>query len=179
MDSGASYHFTMDINDFDTLEDDDTEVSLGDGSVVKIKQKGSVKVRVEGVDLTLTNVKYMPSAEFCILSPGYLTEKGAKVIFYNGGVDIFLNNRCIAQGQQIRTLYWVSMQSHFYLAMDDVTSRGLILLDLSVFFVARRSQGLLLLLYQSPMGLETTPNFWTWVIIHHLRGRSSWNSSTV
>ena len=41
-----------------------------------------------------------------------------------------------------------------------VTSQGLVLLDLSVFFVARRSRGLRLLLNQTPMGSETTPNFW-------------------
>jgi hypothetical protein len=77
VDSGASHHFTPDITDFDTLEDDDTEVSLGDGSLVKITQKGTVKLRVEGIDLTLTNVKYMPKCKIHILSPGSLIEKGA------------------------------------------------------------------------------------------------------
>jgi hypothetical protein len=77
VDSGASHHFTPDITDFDTLEDDDTEVSLGDGSLVKITQKGTVKLRVEGIDLTLTNVKYMPKCKIYILSPGSLIEKGA------------------------------------------------------------------------------------------------------
>jgi hypothetical protein len=47
VDSGASHHFTPDITNFNTLEDDDTEVSLGDGSLVKITQKGTVKLRVE------------------------------------------------------------------------------------------------------------------------------------
>jgi transposase InsO family protein len=118
VDSGALHHFTPDITDFDTLEDDDTEVSLGDGSLVNVTQKGSVKLRVEGIDLTLTNVKYMPKCEFRILSPGSLIEKGAQVNFYNGGIDIFLNNRCIAQGQRIRSLYWVFMQLHLNLSMD-------------------------------------------------------------
>jgi hypothetical protein len=118
VDSGASHHFTPDITNFDTLEDDDTEVSLGDGSLVKITQKGTVKLRVEGLDLTLTNVKYMPKCKIRILSPGSLIEKGARVIFYNGGVDIFLDKRCIAQGQQIGSLYWVFMQPHLNLSMD-------------------------------------------------------------
>jgi hypothetical protein len=77
VDSGASHHFTPDITDFDTLEDDDTEVSLGDGSLVKITQKGTVKLRVEGIDLTLTNVKYMPKCKIRILSPGSLIRKGS------------------------------------------------------------------------------------------------------
>jgi hypothetical protein len=118
VDSGASHHFTPDITDFDTLEDDDTEVSLGDGSLVKITQKGTVKLRVEGIDLTLTNVKYMPKCKICILSPGSLIEKGARAVFYNGGVDIFLDKRCIAQGQQIGSLYWVFMQPHLNLSVD-------------------------------------------------------------
>jgi hypothetical protein len=71
-------------------------------------------------------------ALFCGLSPpldksrtvvtvrdtGSLIEKGAQVVFYNGGVDIFLNKRCIAQGQQIRSLYWVFMQPQLNLLMD-------------------------------------------------------------
>jgi hypothetical protein len=77
VDSGASYHFTPEITDFETLEADSTQVSLGDRTVVNITQKGSVKLRVEGLDLTLTNVKYMPKCEFRILSPGSLIEKGA------------------------------------------------------------------------------------------------------
>jgi hypothetical protein len=40
VDSGASYHFTPEITDFDTLEADNTQVSLGDGTVVNITQKG-------------------------------------------------------------------------------------------------------------------------------------------
>jgi hypothetical protein len=118
VDSGASHHFTPDITDFDTLEDDDTEVSLGDRSLVKITQKGTVKLRVEGLDLTLTNVKYMPKCKIRILSPGSLIEKGARAVFYNGGVDIFLDKRCIAQGQQISSLYWVFMQPHLNLSVD-------------------------------------------------------------
>jgi transposase InsO family protein len=118
VDSGASHHFTPDITDFDTLEDDDTEVSLGDGSLVKITQKGTVKLRVEGIDLTLTNVKYMPKCKIRILSLGSLIEKGARAVFYNGGIDIFLDKRCIAQGQQIGSLYWVFMQPHLNLSMD-------------------------------------------------------------
>jgi hypothetical protein len=118
VDSGASHHFTPDITDFDTLEDDDTEVSLGDRSLVKITQKGTVKLRVEGIDLTLTNVKYMPKCKICILSPGSLIEKGARAVFYNGGIDIFLDKRCIAQGQQIGSLYWVFMQPHLNLSVD-------------------------------------------------------------
>jgi hypothetical protein len=118
VDSGASHHFTPDITDFDTLEDDDTEVSLGDGSLVKITQKGTVKLRVEGLDLTLTNVKYMPKCKIRILSPGSLIEKGARAVFYNGGIDIFLDKRCIAQGQQIGSLYWVFMQPHLNLSVD-------------------------------------------------------------
>jgi hypothetical protein len=112
VDSRASHHFTPDMTNFDTLEDDDTAVSLGDRSLVKITQKGTVKLRVEGLDLTLANVKYMPKCKICILSPGSLIEKGAQAIFYNGGVDIFLDKRCIAQGQQIGSLYWVFMQPH-------------------------------------------------------------------
>jgi hypothetical protein len=118
VDSRASHHFTPDITDFDTLEDDDTEVSLGDRSLVKITQKGTVKLRVEGLDLTLTNVKYMPKCKIRILSPGSLIEKGARAVFYNGGVDIFLDKRCIAQGQQIGSLYWVFMQPDLNLSMD-------------------------------------------------------------
>jgi hypothetical protein len=118
VDSGASHHFTPDITDFDTLEDDDTEVSLGDRSLVKITQKGTVKLRVEGLDLTLTNVKYMPKCKIRILSPGSLIEKGARAVFYNGGIDIFLDKRCIAQGQQIGSLYWVFMQPHLNLSVD-------------------------------------------------------------
>jgi transposase InsO family protein len=97
---------------------DDTEVSLGDGSLVKITQKGTVKLGVEGLDLTLTNVKYMPKCKTRILSPGSLIEKGARAVFYNGGVDIFLDKRCIAQGQQIGSLYWVFMQPHLNLSVD-------------------------------------------------------------
>jgi hypothetical protein len=118
VDSRASHHFTPDITDFDTLEDDDTEVSLGDRSLVKITQKGTVKLRVEGLDLTLTNVKYMPKCKIRILSPGSLIEKGARAVFYNGGMDIFLEKRCIAQGQQIGSLYWVFMQPHLNLSVD-------------------------------------------------------------
>jgi hypothetical protein len=118
VDSEASHHFTPDITDFDTLEDDDTEVSLGDRSLVKITQKGTVKLRVEGLDLTLTNVKYMPKCKIRILSPGSLIEKGARAVFYNGGIDIFLDKRCIAQGQQIGSLYWVFMQPHLNLSVD-------------------------------------------------------------
>jgi hypothetical protein len=40
VDSGASHHFTPDITDFDTLEDDDTEVSLGDSITCQNHSEG-------------------------------------------------------------------------------------------------------------------------------------------
>jgi hypothetical protein len=41
--SSASSHFTHDLNDFDTLEDCQIEVTIGDGSLVKCTKKGTVK----------------------------------------------------------------------------------------------------------------------------------------
>jgi hypothetical protein len=98
VDSRATSHFTHDLSDFDTLEDCKSEVAIGNGTLVKLTKKGTVKFWTDGGHyVTLTDVKYMPEGHFHILSPGALISKGAKANFYKGGVDITFGDKCIFQ----------------------------------------------------------------------------------
>jgi hypothetical protein len=71
-----------------------------------------------GFDLTFTDVKYMPEGDHCILSPGALISKCAHANFYNGGVDIMFNNKCIIQGQQVGNLYFTWTKPQLKLSVN-------------------------------------------------------------
>jgi hypothetical protein len=72
----------------------------------------------EGVELTLTDVKYLPEGNFRIISPGALISKGARAVFYNGGVEISVGKKCIIQGQQFGNLYYAFATPQLNLSVD-------------------------------------------------------------
>jgi hypothetical protein len=68
-DSGANYHMFKELEFFDTLVPATGKVILGDGKTsLEIKGIGTIKLNIEGHDLTVDNVRYTPELSESIYS---------------------------------------------------------------------------------------------------------------
>ena len=82
LDNGASNHMTGHREKFKNLDESITgQVKFGDGSLVHIKGKGSVKMACRnGEERELKEVYYIPTLRSNIISLGQLSEEGNRVV---------------------------------------------------------------------------------------------------
>ena len=81
LDNGASNHMTGQRSKFRDLDEKITgQVKFGDGSMVRIKGKGSISFKCKtGEERLLKEVYYIPSLCNNIISLGQLSEEGDKI----------------------------------------------------------------------------------------------------
>lgn len=112
VDSGASSHMTSDRQFFTMLDESSApDVFLADGTAVKSAGCGEGKVYgVDGcggmVEITLTDVLYVPSLNCGLLSVTKLTSRGFTVVCKESGCDICDDSgKVIAKGVRAGSLY--------------------------------------------------------------------------
>ena len=86
LDSGASVHISPNPDIFTSIINCEPKpIFLANGAVMMVEGTGEVRLRLEGeqgpTTLTLTDVNYVPSASFQLISVGRLADKGHKLTF--------------------------------------------------------------------------------------------------
>ncbi|KAK1381042.1 putative zinc finger, CCHC-type [Heracleum sosnowskyi] len=90
LDNGASNHMTGNREKFESLDRSvKGEVKFGDGSLVKIEGKGSIRITCKnGETRFLQGLYFIPTLRSNIISLGQLSEEGNRVV-----IDVFANQR--------------------------------------------------------------------------------------
>ncbi|KAK8934943.1 hypothetical protein KSP39_PZI014634 [Platanthera zijinensis] len=80
LDTGASNHMCGEKELFTSLEPNGGDVSFGDASKISVEGKGVIAVTMNGKEVLINDVFYMPGLRSNILSLGQLVEKGYRVL---------------------------------------------------------------------------------------------------
>jgi len=82
----------------------DEHVSLGDGTICKVHDRGIVYIKIlvnnQWLESKLENVLYMPDLNKNLFSVGACMSKNYRVIFKDKSVKLLLDNELMAQGVQ-------------------------------------------------------------------------------
>lgn len=91
LDNGASNHMTGCREKFESLDKTKKgQVKFGDGSLVKIEGKGSIRIKCKnGETRILQGVYYIPTLRSNIISLGQLSEEGNRVVLNGGSLWIY------------------------------------------------------------------------------------------
>lgn len=94
LDNGASNHMTGHREKFETLDKTVRgEVKFGDGSLVQIEGKGSIRIVCKNGEIrVLDGVYYIPTLRSNIISLGQLSEEGNRVVM--NGENLWVYDRC-------------------------------------------------------------------------------------
>ncbi|KAK8938543.1 hypothetical protein KSP39_PZI011604 [Platanthera zijinensis] len=84
LDTGASNHMCGEKELFTSLEPNGGEVSFGDASKISVEGRGVVAVVLNGKEVLINDVFYVPGLRSNILSLGQLVEKGYRVLLRDG-----------------------------------------------------------------------------------------------
>lgn len=116
VDSGCSDHFVANsevLLGYKKLKVPKRICAAKSGVTLEATGVGYIKVitHVNGVSIpgVFKSVYHVPEVRKNLLSVSQLEEKGFKVVFYNGKVEAFLNNKLIFCGSKNGTLFSVSM----------------------------------------------------------------------
>lgn len=117
LDSGASEHMTDNRQWFDTYESivDPYPIRIGDGSYLYAVGRGSIKavsiVDGEEIEITLSNVQYVPHITSNLFSIGAADAVGIDVTFGNGKVALSKNSEIVATGTKVAAqIYKLNIQ---------------------------------------------------------------------
>lgn len=114
LDNGASNHMTGHQEKFEKLDRTvKGEVKFGDGSLVQIEGKGSIKIVCKnGETRVLQGVYYIPTLRSNIISLGQLSEEGNRVVM--NGDNLWIYDSCgrllIQVKRSVNRLYKIRIQ---------------------------------------------------------------------
>ena len=99
LDSGCSNHMCGDRTLFSNIDDGFRQmVRLGNNTRIRVLGKGNVKLRVNGVSFTVTEVYYVPELKNNLLSVGQFQEKGLAILMKGGVCKVYHPQKgCIIQ----------------------------------------------------------------------------------
>lgn len=113
LDSGATSHICSDVNFFVRLESvSRSNVVVADGTEKRVDGVGDCQIECfngsgELVELTLTNVLFVPSLEGNMISVSKLAAKGVFANFDNSVCKLVFANKVIAIGDKKCDMYWL------------------------------------------------------------------------
>ena len=113
LDSGASSHFCFNEKYFDELNDEESEIQIPDGRILKSKGAGSVHLEFnvdnEPFRTRVSNVLFVPELNCNLLSVSTFEKKGFKVTFENGQCNVTKHGEVYIQGKLINNVYEVDL----------------------------------------------------------------------
>ena len=90
------------------------EVTIGDGSVLKIEGKGSLLLHISaecgGYDLEFSDVLHVPKLQDNLISQGCLDKKGMTITTQNGRAEISDNRKVFLIAHRVGTLYFITTE---------------------------------------------------------------------
>ena len=153
LDSGATHHM-KNVNAFESIEFDNTKVMCADGKVLIAEGKGTLNGNLNGLNVKIENVLYLPSLKANLLSISKLSASGVDISFKNGncigsknGKEIFTAIKSgglysvLLQLNQIATAHSIALKSetlmdwHKKLAHRDINVVRKLLKDSNVNFI--------------------------------------------
>lgn len=111
LDSGATSHMTSDVKLLKNVDrSKKTEICLADGTAIECSGSGdSSLVTVSGsgarMDVTLSDVYYVPSLMGNLLSVGKVCDSGYSVLFEKSGCKVLHNRKTVLTGERSNGLY--------------------------------------------------------------------------
>ncbi|CAM8923315.1 unnamed protein product [Rhodiola kirilowii] len=116
LDSGCSNHMCGDSSYFSTLDNTfKHKVKLGNNSNMLVNWRVSVKIKIRGINHTISDVYYVPELKNNLLSIGQLQEKNLAIVFNEGYCRIYYPSR----GLIIETMMRVN---RMFIAFADTNS---------------------------------------------------------
>lgn len=94
LDSGCSNHMCGNKDWFFSLDESFREfVKLGNNSKMTVMGKGNIRLRINGITQTITEVFYIPDLKNNLLSLGQLQQKNLTIVFQNDTCKVYHSDR--------------------------------------------------------------------------------------
>ena len=114
LDSGASSHYSFKRENFNAInEDEESEIEIADGRVIKAKGAGSMDLKFninnEPVKTKVLKVLYVPELSCNLLSVSSLDKKGFQITFGNGECNVTKDGELYIQAKLINGVYEIDI----------------------------------------------------------------------
>ncbi|XP_073260147.1 uncharacterized protein [Populus alba] len=105
LDSGCSNHMCGDRTMFSWLDDSFWQLlRLGNNTRMNVMGKGSVKLHLNGINLTVTKVYYVPKIKNNLLSMGQFQEKGLAILIQGGVCKIYHPHKAVRKNRIVMNM---------------------------------------------------------------------------
>lgn len=81
LDSGASEHYTPNKDWLIEFTESSGNITVANGEQMPIKGKGSIPILLDGIEILITNINYIPNLKATLISTKQLANKGWSVLF--------------------------------------------------------------------------------------------------
>lgn len=126
IDSGASRHMTPMRSIFTKLNPTRISVTIANGEKLRAEGLGEISISIDGQNIRMTDVLYVPGLDGNLLSISALNRKGLSVYFHQHGVDIMQDNAIVATGMSKGKMYVLHTSQTALITrdIDDTMAKG-------------------------------------------------------